>query len=155
MKKLFAVLLAVVMVVGLCACSVSEKPAETTAATTAAATEGATEAATEAAPTAASEITLWTYPIGGWGNQETVDALMADFEAATGIKVTVEYLTYADGDDKVNTAIEGNAAPDLIMEGPERLVANWGAKGKLVNIADLFDDTDRSEEHTSELQSQR
>lgn len=31
MKKLFAVLLAVVMVVGLCACSVSEKPAETTA----------------------------------------------------------------------------------------------------------------------------
>ena len=37
MKKLFAVLLAVVMVVGLCACSVSEKPAETTAATTAAA----------------------------------------------------------------------------------------------------------------------
>ena len=118
MKKLFAVLLAVVMVVGLCACSVSEKPAETTAATTAAATEGATEAATEAAPTAASEITLWTYPIGGWGNQETVDALMADFEAATGIKVTVEYLTYADGDDKVNTAIEGNAAPDIVMEGP-------------------------------------
>ena len=32
---------------------------------------------------------------------------MADFEAATGIKVTVAYLTYADGDDKVNTAIEG------------------------------------------------
>ena len=151
MKKLFAVLLAVVMVVGLCACSVSEKPAETTAATTAAATEGATEAATEAAPTAASEITLWTYPIGGWGNQETVDALMADFEAATGIKVTVEYLTYADGDDKVNTAIEGNAAPDLIMEGPERLVANWGAKGKLVNIADLFDDTDKQEINAAAL----
>ena len=37
MKKLFAVLLAVVMVVGLCACSVSEKPAETTAAATTAA----------------------------------------------------------------------------------------------------------------------
>ena len=121
MKKLFAMLLAVVMVVGLCACSVSEAPAATTAATTAAATEAAaesTEAAAEATPAAASEITLWTYPIGGWGNQETVDQLRAGFEAATGIKVTVEYLTYADGDDKVNTAIEGNAAPDLIMEGP-------------------------------------
>ena len=152
MKKLFAVLLAVVMVVGLCACSVSEKPAETTAAATTAAATDATEAATEAAaPAAASEITLWTYPIGGWGNQETVDALMADFEAATGIKVTVEYLTYADGDDKVNTAIEGNKAPDLIMEGPERLVANWGAKGKLVNIADLFDDTDKSEINAAAL----
>ena len=145
MKKLFAVLLAVVMVVGLCACSVSEKPAETTAATTAAATEGATEAATEAAPTAASEITLWTYPIGGWGNQETVDALMADFEAATGIKVTVEYLTYADGDDKVNTAITAGNQPDLILEGPERLVANWGANGYLVDLADMLDDTDKSE----------
>ena len=76
---------------------------------------------------------------------------MADFEAATGIKVTVEYLTYADGDDKVNTAIEGNAAPDLIMEGPERLVANWGAKGKLVNIADLFDDTDKQEINAAAL----
>ena len=70
---------------------------------------------------------------------------MADFKAETGITVKVEYLTYADGDDKVNTAIEGNAAPDLIMEGPERLVANWGAKGKMVNIADLFDATDKAE----------
>ena len=75
-----------------------------------------------------TEISLWTYPIGGWGDQKTVDALLADFHAANpGIKVTVDYLTYADGDDKVNTAIEGGAAPDLIMEGPERLVANWGA----------------------------
>ena len=108
MKKLFAVLLAVVMVVGLCACSVSEKPAETTAATTAAATEGATEAATEAAPTAASEITLWTYPIGKWVDEATVSDLLADFHAAhPEIKVNVEYLDYTNGDDKVNTAIEG------------------------------------------------
>ena len=90
----------------------------------------------------ATELTLWTYPIGGWGNQDTVDALMAGFEEATGIKVTVEYLNYTDGDDKVNTAIEAGAAPDLIMEGPERLVANWGAKGQMVNIADLFNEED-------------
>ena len=145
MKKFIALLLALAMVMSLAACSVEkaeEKPAETQAAAPAA-TEAA--AAEPAAPAVASEITLWTYPIGGWGTQETVDALMAQFEAETGIKVTVEYLTYADGDDKVNTAIEGNAAPDLIMEGPERLVANWGAKGKMVNIADLYDDTDKAE----------
>ena len=41
------------------------------------------------------------------------------------------------GDDKVNTAIEGNQAPDIIMEGPERLIANWGAKGLLVDLKDL------------------
>ncbi len=148
MKKFIALLLALTMVLSLAACSVEkteEKPAETQA-------QAAAPAETEAAaPAAATEITLWTYPIGGWGNQETVDALMADFEAATGIKVTVEYLTYADGDDKVNTAIEGNAAPDLIMEGPERLVANWGAKGKMVNIADLYDDTDKAEINAAAL----
>ncbi len=120
MKKLFALMLAVMMVFAL------------------------------AAPAASAEgdvnITLWTYPIGGWGNSEVVDELIAGFEAANpGIKVSVEYLAYADGDDKVNTAIEGNAAPDLIMEGPERLVANWGAKGYMVDIADLWDDADKEE----------
>ena len=94
----------------------------------------------------AVSITLWTYPIGGWGNSEVVDQLIADFEAANpGIKVSVEYLAYADGDDKVNTAIEGKAAPDLIMEGPERLVANWGAKGYMVDLADLWTDTAKAE----------
>ena len=35
------------------------------------------------------------------------------------IHVTVEYLDYTNGDDQVNTAIEGGSAPDLVMEGPE------------------------------------
>ena len=120
MKKLFAVLLALVMVFAL--------------------------AAPVASADDAVSITLWTYPIGGWGNADTVDALIDAFEAANpGIKVNVEYLAYADGDDKVNTALEGKAAPDLIMEGPERLVANWGAKGYMVDIADLWDDADKQE----------
>ena len=97
----------------------------------------------------AKEITLWTYPIGSWGNAEAVEALMADFEAATGIKVTVEYLDYTNGDDQVNTALEGGAAPDLIMEGPERLVANWGAKGYMVDIADLWDEEDLAQVNAS------
>jgi len=142
MKKIIALLLALVMVLSLAACSV--ETVEQAPATEAPKAEA--PAATEAAaPAAATEISLWTYPIGGWGNQETVDGLLAAFEAETGIKVSVEYLNYTDGDDKVNTAIEAGAAPDLIMEGPERLVANWGAKGKMVNIADLYDDTDKAE----------
>ena len=137
MKKLIAMLLALVMVLGLCACTVSqadptEPPVE--------GSEGGEPAATT------TEITLWTYPIGGWGDQAVVADLIANFEAANeGIKVTVEYLDYTNGDDKVNTAIEGGAAPDLIMEGPERLVANWGAKGLMVDLSDLIDDTDVAE----------
>ena len=127
MKKILAVLLVLVMVLSLCACTVSTGGKKT-------------------------EITLWTYPIGNWGNQATVDALIADFEAANpDIKVKVEFIDYQNGDDKVNTAIEGNAAPDLIMEGPERLVANWGAKGLMVDLSDMIDDTDKSELNAAAL----
>lgn len=57
----------------------------------------------------------------------------------------MEYLAYADGDDKVNSAITAKGAPDLIMEGPERLVANWGANGYMVDLSDMLDDTDKAE----------
>ena len=126
MKKILALVLALMMILSMTACNIS----------------GGGDV----------EITLWTYPIGGWGTQATVDALIADFEAANpGIKVKVEYLDYTNGDDKVNTAIEGNAAPDLIMEGPERLVANWGAKGLMVDLSDLIDATDKSELNAAAL----
>ncbi|MBR5127166.1 MAG: extracellular solute-binding protein [Roseburia sp.] len=139
MKKIIALLLSLAMMFSLVACSVEKDDGQQSGGDVVSTEQSGGETAT------ATAITLWTYPIGGWGDQATVDALIAGFEQATGVKVTVEYLTYADGDDKVNTAIEGNAAPDLIMEGPERLVANWGAKGKMVNIADLFDATDKAE----------
>ena len=85
MKKLIAMLLALVMVVGLCACTVEKAPE-----TTAPQAEGTTPVETNPA-VETTEISLWTYPIGGWGKQETVDALIGAFEAANpGIKVTVE-----------------------------------------------------------------
>lgn len=137
MKKIIAILLALVMVLSLAACSV-EKTEETQPA----ATQGAAAAETQgaAAPAATTEISLWTYPVGKWGDQATVEELIADFNAVyPNITVKVEYLDYTNGDDKVNTAIEGKAAPDLIFEGPERLIANWGAKGLLVDLSDLMD----------------
>lgn len=138
MKKLIALALAVILVLGMAACSVQKAETPATTAAPAATEAAATEAATEA-PAATTEISLWTYPIGKWGDQATVESLLSQFNAAyPNIKVTVEYLTYQDGDDKVNTAIEGNAAPDLVMEGPERLVTNWGAKGKMVDLSDLW-----------------
>lgn len=100
--------------------------------------EGADDGASSSGST---DITLWTYPIGNWGDSATVDGLIASFnEAHPEINVTVEYLDYANGDDQINTAIEGGKAPDLVMEGPERLVANWGAKGLMVDLSDLWTD---------------
>ena len=113
-------------------------------------TEKAAEGTSEQAGEAASEdealkadLKLYTYPIGKWGDSASVDTMLQNFNKKyPDINVTVEYLDYQSGDDQVNTAIEGNAAPDLIMEGPERLVANWGAKGLMVDLADLFEDAE-------------
>ena len=83
-------------------------------------------------------ISLWTYPIGKWTDETTVKEFIAAFnEVHPEITVKVEYLDYTNGDDKINTAIEGGQAPDIVMEGPERLIANWGAKGLMLDLADL------------------
>ncbi len=144
MKKLIALALALIMVMSLGACTVTNTDSTTaTDGKTPVSTDGTGDTTAAAAPV---EISLWTYPIGKWGDQATVNELLASFsEAYPNIKVNVEYLTYQDGDDKVNTAIEGNAAPDLIMEGPERLVANWGAKGKMVDLSDLWTDETKAD----------
>ena len=84
------------------------------------------------------EIAVWVYPVGGW-TAANVDPLVAEFEAAhPGIKVTVQYLDYQNGDATVTAAIESGTTPDVIMEGPERLVTNWGANGKILPLNDLW-----------------
>lgn len=136
MKKFLALVLSLAMVLSLAACGGNKAPAEDTK-------PAETD---EPAPAEATQsIDLWVYPVGGWGQEDNVKALTDAFTAETGIEVKVEYLAYADGDDKVNTAITGKNQPDLIMEGPERLVANWGAKGYMVDLSDMLDDTDKSE----------
>ncbi len=86
-----------------------------------------------------TEITLWTYPIGSWSKEETVNKFLENFNAAhPEIKVHVEYLDYKTGDDKVTSAIEAKTTPDIIFEGPERLVSNWGAKGLMLDLKDLW-----------------
>jgi multiple sugar transport system substrate-binding protein len=163
MKKFFALLLALAMVCSLASCGGSSSSSDATESAATEATESETAEAEESEEPAEEEseeagaeeveladsITLWTYPIGNWGDEAAVNELTAAFEAETGISVSVEYLTYTDGDDKVNTAITAGQAPDLIMEGPERLVANWGASGYLVDLSDMLDDEDRSEIYDS------
>ena len=148
MKRILALALAAVMTLGLTACGGGSKPASSSG------NAGSSAAASTSQPAAsgdATEISLWTYPIGGWGDEKQVNELTAAFQAATGIKVNVEYLAYADGDDKVNSAITAGKAPDLVMEGPERLVANWGAKGYMVDLSDMLDATDKQEIQESVL----
>lgn len=147
MKKLIALVLAGAMTLSLAACGSSKPAAETPAAAPAETKAEATDTVAEPAADAsgdealAADITLWTYPIGKFQDAATVDGFIASFnQIYPDIKVSVEYLDYTSGDDQVTAAIEAGTTPDIIMEGPERLVSNWGAKGKMIDLKDLWDD---------------
>ena len=152
MKKILALVLALAMALALVACGGNSNtsgstPGSEPVASTGDASTGDADASGsgETSGDVADSITLWTYPIGNWGDEAAVKELTDAFTAETGISVTVEYLDYTNGDDRVNTAITANQTPDLIMEGPERLVANWGANGYLVDLSDMLDDEDMAE----------
>lgn len=149
MKKVLSVLLASTMTMGMLAgCGGTAATATTEAATQAPSTSAETTAPAEttaaaadttAAAKDAASITLWTYPIGSWKDSTAVDGFVQSFNKQyPDIKVKVEYLDYTTGDDQVTAAIEAGTTPDIIMEGPERLVSNWGAKGKMVDLSDLW-----------------
>ena len=149
MKKFLALLLAMTMVMALVACGnqnnapADNKPSDNQTQNDKQPEDNKTPDTTE--PATAEEITLWTYPVGNWGDEANVKAITDAFTADTGIKVTVEYLDYTNGDDKVNTALTAGNQPDLVLEGPERLVANWGANGHMVDLSDLIDAADEGE----------
>lgn len=84
---------------------------------------------------------MWTYPVGKFQDAATVEGFIEAFNKKyPDIHVSVEYLDYTSGDDQVTAAIEAGTTPDVILEGPERLVSNWGAKGKMVDLSDLWDE---------------
>ena len=139
MKKAIALALATGMTLSLAACGGgSDKPSGSTAPAPENSGSGA----------AKTEITMWTYPIGKWGGTEAkVDEIISAFNAEyPDITLKVEFLDYANGDTQVTSAITAGNTPDIIMEGPERLVSNWGAAGKMVDLADLW-----TEESTADI----
>ena len=89
-----------------------------------------------------TEITLWTYPIGDWKDDAVVQDLLNNFYAVhPEIHVTVEYIDYQTGDQKLDSAVEAiTTTPDLVFEGPERLVAKYGVAGKMLPLNDLFEE---------------
>ncbi len=138
-KKVIALLMAVLMMLALVSCGKKEEPKQTTTEPAGNTTEA--QADVKEGEVQPAEITIWTYPIGKFGDRETVDSLIAKFnEKYPDIKVTLELLDYQNGDTQVTGAITAGTTPDIIMEGPERLVANYAAAGKMVDLSDLWTD---------------
>ena len=145
LRKTLAAILTGAMLFGLAACGSPSTPSPAGSGSGSGSTPPATSTTPVPSGGDSTEITLWTYPVGKWADEATVKSLTDGFTAETGIKVTVEYLAYADGDDKVNAAITAKQTPDLVLEGPQRLVTNWGVGGHMVDLSDMFDDTDKAE----------
>lgn len=136
MKKFLALLMAMMLVLGLAACGEAATDPTEEAEPSEVVEEPVDDTSTEEEVV---ELTLATYPVGKMTDETVINDLIADFNAVyPNIHITVQYLDYTNGDDTVNTAIEAGTAPDLIFEGPERLVANWGAKGYLVDLSELL-----------------
>lgn len=86
------------------------------------------------------ELALWTFPVGSWGNPTTVSNILAGFHREyPNIHVSVEYLDYSSGDEQISQAVRDGCAPDLVLEGPERLVAAWGEQGWMADLSELWD----------------
>ena len=116
MKKLLALMLALVMVFGLVACGGGEEK-----------TEG---------DSAQVEITWWAFPTFGVDSgyeQELADAFMA---ANPDIKVTVEIIDFTSGPDKLTAAMTSGTAPDVLFDAPGRII-EYGNGGYLVALDDM------------------
>ena len=125
MKKLLALLLALLMLLSLAGCG---------------------KQAQEDEESAVIELTLWTFPAGDWGDPAAVETLLTQFNSVyPDIHVTVQCLDEATGDDKLSTAVDGGVSPDILLAQPDRLIKTWGAEGMLADLSDMWDDADKQE----------
>ena len=130
MKKPLALLLAAGLTLGLASCGNG--------------TQGGTESPaaggeTGGSNTGAIELNLWSFNIGGFTDAAAWEPIVAAFnEANPDINVTVTPINYQDGDQKLTTAITSKQAPDIIFEGPERIVGNYAREGLMVDLSDLW-----------------
>lgn len=125
MKKLLALLLALLMLLSLAGCG---------------------KQAQEDEESAVIELTLWTFPAGDWGDPAAVETLLTQFNSVyPDIHVTVQCLDEATGDDKLSTAVDGGVSPDILLAQPDRLIKAWGTEGMLADLSDMWDDADKQE----------
>ena len=131
MKKPLALLLAAGMTLGLAACGNgsqgnSESPAP--------------GGETGGSSSGAVELNLWSFNVGGFAEASNWEPIIAAFnEQNPNIKITVTPINYQDGDQKLTSAITAGTGPDIIFEGPERIVGNYAREGLMVDLFDLWE----------------
>ena len=134
-KRVLALLLAGVMALGLAACGGDNSANNSTPP---ASNTGSTEPSDSTGE--AVELSLWAFNIGGFTEASNWDSLIAAFnEQYPNVTITVNPINYTDGDQLLTTAINSGSAPDIIFEGPERIVGNYARNGLMVDLSDLWE----------------
>ena len=123
MKRFLAIALTLAMVLSLAACGGSKKEEATTSGSE------QTQETTEASGTS---ISLWTYPIGGWGDEKAVKELTDAFEAETGIHVEVTATPGNDDDHDAKVNI------DLMAGNPIDVIESVGPKNYTIRNEGKF-----------------
>ncbi len=99
------------------------------------------------------EITWWAFPVFA-----TVDGVSGKYEKELaqkfmdeneGIQVNVEIIDFANGPNKIVTAIEGGTAPNVVFDAPGRVI-EWGKAGHLVSVDDMVKDSGLAADITNE-----
>lgn len=130
-KKPLALLLAAGMTLGLAACGNGS--------------QGNNESPAPGGETGGSssgtvELNLWSFNVGGFAEASNWEPIIAAFnEQNPDIKITVTPINYQDGDQKLTSAITAGTGPDIIFEGPERIVGNYAREGLMVDLSDLWE----------------
>ena len=85
-------------------------------------------------------LTVASFNIGGFTDSAAWEPIIEAFNAQNP-DVTIEILpvTYQDGDQQLANLIAGGNAPDIVFEGPERIIGNYANEGLLVDLSDLWE----------------
>ena len=126
MKRPLAFLLAAGMTLGLAACGGGSSSSSSTSGS------GSTDGSSVT-------LDLWSFNIGGFTEASNWDSILTAFnQQYPDITVNVTPINYQDGDQKLTSAITSGSGPDIIFEGPERIVGNYAREGLMVDLSDLW-----------------
>ncbi len=97
---------------------------------------------------AAPAVSIQTQWIGGEG--ENFSAAIADFVAATGIRIQVDSIG-SSHETVLRTRIEGGQPPDLAMLAQPTAVLQYGEQGRLIDVNTIMDGDKLAAEHPATI----
>lgn len=140
MKKLLALVLAVLMVIGMAACGSPAAPAEPEApAQTPAETPVETPAEAPEAPEEKQKMTIMMYTSTAIVDQ--IASLIVPFEEANNVDVDIILVSLEDYDTKLSTMVSSGESPDVMLVAEYQNV-QYTAENMLLPLNDVIDDAD-------------